>query len=75
MPVTARKAYVDSLSATRDSLQMKMKAIDKKRQEYITIETNKVKGSASNTFSSGVYNSIQTQSAKKKIVLTGKAKE
>ena len=75
MPVTARKAYVDSLSATRDSLQMKMKAIDKKRQEYITIETNKVKGSASNTFSSGVYNSIQNQSAKKKIVLTGKAKE
>lgn len=75
MTTEQRKIYVDSLTARRDSLQQKIKAIDLKRQTYITEETNKVKGTASHTFSSGVYNSIQVQSAKKKIVLTGKAKE
>lgn len=75
MPVAERKTYVDSLIASRDSLQAKISVTNKKRQEFIAAETNKVKGGKEHTFSSGVYHSIQTQSARKKIVLTGKATE
>ena len=75
MPPAEKKKYVEKQLAVRDSLNVALQTIGKKRQQFITNELSKRKaGEVDNSFSNQIYKSIQKQTEKKKIYLKSPAK-